>query len=96
MPKISGGVVLLSCGPTRSYPKSGGVWGENLGRSTVHIRMKVFRYELPFVRLGVIGAWRNWTKKSAVARKPPRALDPVQDCFASPLHYDLSFFEMVD
>jgi hypothetical protein len=73
-----------------------GLWGENLGRCTVPIRTKVFRYELPFVRSGVIGAWRNWMKKSAVARKPPEALDPVQDRFESPLHYDLSLFEMVD
>jgi hypothetical protein len=35
---------VLSCGPTRSFPKSG---ERNPGRSTGDIRMEVIRYGLP-------------------------------------------------
>jgi hypothetical protein len=81
--------------PHSFLSKVWGVWGENLGRSTVHIRTKVFRYELPFDESPeVIGAWRFWMKESAVARKPPKVLDPAHRHFENPLHYALSSFEM--
>jgi hypothetical protein len=35
-------------------------------------------------------------KKSAVAKKPPKVVDPDQDRFERPLHYALSSFEMAD